>query len=123
MARCGFWTPNINAQNGDCFSNEDIIPTLAVFTLAGTNQLVFTPSAGKRVLVVAAEISTDTAMNIRLHFGVTPAKPIGGGWMAATGGLVKVFGTAGQVGAVDEVVNVDMSAAGNVDVVFHCIEL
>lgn len=120
---CGFWAPNLAAQSGLCFSNADIIPTLISYTLAGINQLLFTPTSGKRVLVVAIEASTDTAMRVRIHFGTTTAKPIAGGWLAASGGLVKVYGNAGQIGAVDEVVNVDLSAAGNVDVVFHCIEL
>lgn len=103
------------------FPNEAVESVLVSLTIAGTNQAIFTPPAGKCLQIVGAEGSVDAVTRLRVHLGATTAKPLCGGYLAAGGGFIKMFGTAGQVGAVDEGVKADMSAAANADVILHYI--
>ena len=104
------------------FPNEAVESILVSLTIAGTNQVIFTPPTGKRVQIVSVEGSADAITRLRIHFGATPGpKPLAGGYVAAGGGFVKPFGKAGQVGAVNEAVNADMSAAANADVILTYI--
>lgn len=94
----------------------------ANYTSAQTDTAIWTPSTGKKIVLVGIVFSTDTAMNIKIEVGTTSVIPPM--YMAANGGAVISGGDAPiWVGSADEILTVTSSTTGNHSVLLYGYEI
>jgi len=81
------------------------------YAAAQTDTVVWTPVAGKSIVLTGVLLSTDTAMNIEIESGATDVIPPC--YFAANGGaVIKGHGPIWR-GAADATLTITSSAAGN----------
>jgi hypothetical protein len=97
--------------------------TVAVnYTTAQTDKAVWTPGSGKRIVLMGALFSTDTAMNIKVEKGDTLVIPP---VYLANNGVAQINGGDFPVwtGAADEALSLTSSGTGNHSVLLFGYEI
>ncbi len=93
------------------------------YAAAQTDAVIWTPTSGKRIVLMGAFFSTDTAMNIQLESALEDIIPPT--YLAANGGAVVAGGGECPlwIGAEDATLTITSSASGNHSVKVWGIEV